>query len=48
MNYKECNLNKKGNCECYLKPCKEIKDCAPKLIMERNMKSINKIINERV
>lgn len=41
---KECKLNEKGKCTCYLKKCINIKDCAPKLIVKRNMESVNKLI----
>jgi hypothetical protein len=33
---KDCKLNKKGFCECYLKNCIEINDCAVKILMKRN------------
>ncbi len=44
MENKECNLNEKGFCTCYLKECVSILDCAPKLIIKRNMESVNNLI----
>lgn len=41
---KECNLNENGYCICYLKRCYEIEDCAPKLIMERNLRVVKELI----
>lgn len=41
---KNCELNEKGKCACYLKKCNDIKDCAPKLIIKRNMELVNKLI----
>ena len=43
-NIEDCQLNKKGYCTCYLKQCYEIEDCAPKLILKKNMQSINNIL----
>jgi hypothetical protein len=42
---KDCELNKDGHCTCYLKKCETIKDCAPKLIIRRNLESVNKLIS---
>lgn len=42
----DCKLNKSGYCTCYLKLCYVVEDCAPKLIVERNMRCVNKLINE--
>lgn len=39
-----CHLNNKGYCECYLKQCNTIEDCAPKLIVKRNMKSVDSLL----
>ena len=39
-----CQLNRKGYCECYLKQCNTIEDCAPKLITKRNMESVDSIL----
>lgn len=44
-NIKDCQLNNKGYCECYLKQCNTIEDCAPKLIIKRNMVTVEKLIN---
>ena len=44
---KECHLNKNGNCTCYLEKCVEISDCATKLIIQRNILTVNKLINEK-
>ena len=41
---KDCPLNEKGYCTCYLKLCKEVSDCAPKLIIKKNMLSVSKLI----
>jgi hypothetical protein len=42
---KDCHLNNKGYCECYLKQCNAIGDCTPKLITKRNMLTVEKLIN---
>lgn len=42
---KECKLNENGFCICYLKKCNIIKDCAPKLIVKRNMDTVKNLIN---
>ena len=44
---KECHLNKNGNCTCYLKQCSAVADCATKLIIQRNMITVNKLIDEK-
>lgn len=33
---KDCPLNVGGFCECYLKKCVQVNDCAPKLLIKRN------------
>ena len=43
-NIKDCQLNRKGYCTCYLKQCHEVEDCAPKLITKRNMESVDSIL----
>lgn len=40
MEIKECNLNEKGHCTCYLKQCVEIEDCATKLIIKKNLETV--------
>lgn len=37
MEIKECKLNKESNCTCYLKPCKEVDDCAVKLLIRKGL-----------
>lgn len=46
LNVKDCQLNDKGYCTCYLKQCYEISDCAPKLIIKKNMAVVNGLIKE--
>lgn len=48
VNIKDCQLNDKGYCTCYLKECSAVEDCAPKLITQRNMLTVNKLINENI
>ena len=40
-----CQLSNKGYCECYLKQCNTIEDCTPKLIVKRNILTVEKLIN---
>ena len=46
LNIEDCQLNDKGKCTCYLKQCWEVSDCAPKLIIKKNMLVVNKLLNE--
>lgn len=43
---KNCNLYDNGKCTCYLEKCELITDCAPKMIIKRNMESVNKLITD--
>lgn len=37
-----------GFCTCYLKPCINIKDCAQKLITNRNSETVKNIIDGNI
>ena len=43
----DCKLNNKTFCECYLKQCYTIEDCAPKLIIRKNMEVVNNLISAK-
>ncbi len=34
---KDCKLNVKGLCECYLKKCIQVNDCSLKLLIKRGV-----------
>lgn len=39
-----CPLIQSGYCTCYLKPCKNVNDCAAKIITKRNMETVNNLL----
>jgi len=46
MDFKNCNLNQRGFCTCYQTQCTDIKDCATKLITNKNIETVRKLIEK--